>query len=672
MDYSCLPGTDGGEDYNTTLPSISLISSISLFDNATSRKKSLSKTFSVPGLTSENEYESSLPSRGLENLDVMRQRSGTGISSCPPSLQTSNEGSLERTGQQMEPTETQEEARYLPAPLAALPRTNQQTVLVFRNGTEDLTEAQSEETSSSDNCSNDDDTAGAEALAMQSLGKHLILSDLDEHLHSSAVDTEFEMFSVIPDGDVDQGDEDVEQLSEFGSSMYISLEKATKDSSVTKVVQPTCHTEEQHGKSRAGSYVTLINGTRGSEPQDKPKGSAFLQLASTGHGENGVSSSPVQATPLPSPIVNIAATSEVTQTTEHQNVKEMVDSPYQSHSTARQSQQQKFTNELVAQFSSSNDLPEGIEHSDDEDSGLITTSCTSPDEFLASFTSNCVTKETESFSLELLSEIDNCSLEEGFSPLITDLQEESDINSADFCGNAELSLGKCFRDDTLGLYANNIPDQSCEDKDNIPLDSKFHEDTELEGLEGLEGFSCVMAYNQEEDENKQEDRTRTLTKRGISGHGLEFPALADSLAPVTESACFLLPEMMETNSEEESEDEDAEDTENEDTSLHPGLFENTILMFDQAQEHLEMKEFTLNNLSKEQDKPSEHLDFKEDHFVGQIGETGIEDTCSLNDDQEAGGGFEENVSESHDYKKESDLKGIPNFYKFTKINFQAS
>lgn len=637
MDYSCLPGTDGGEDYNTTLPGISLISSISLFDNATSRKKSLSKTFSVPGLTSENEYESSLPSRGLENLDVMRQRSGTGISSCPPSLQTSNEGSLERTGQQMEPTETQEEARYLPAPLAALPRTNQQTVLVFRNGTEDLTEAQSEETSSSDNCSNDDDTAGAEALAMQSLGKHLIMSDLDEHLHSSAVDTEFEMFSVIPDADVDQGDEeDVEQLSEFGSSMYISLEKATKDSSVTKVVQPTCHTEEQHGKSRAGSYVTLINGTRGSEP---------------------------------SPIVNIAATSEMTQTTEHQNVKEMVDSPYRSHSTARQSQQQKFTNELMAQFSSGNDLPEGIEHSDDEDSGLITTSCTSPDEFLASFTSNCVTKETESFSLELLSEIDNCSLEEGFSPLITDLQEESDINSADFCGNAELSLGKCFRDDTLGLYANNIPDQSCEDKDNIPLDSQFYEDTELEGHEG---FSCVMAYNQEEDENKQGDRTRTLTKRGISGHGLEFPELADPLAPVTESACFLLPEMMETNSEEESKDEDAEDTENEDTSLHPGLFENTILMFDQAQEHLEMKEFTLNNLSKEQDKPSEHLDFKEDHFVGQIDETGIEDTCSLNDDQEARGGFEENVSESHDYKKESDLKGIPNFYTFTKINFQAS
>ena len=637
MDYSCLPGTDGGEDYNTTLPGISLISSISLFDNATSRKKSLSKTFSVPGLTSENEYESSLPSRGLENLDVTRQRSGTGISSCPPSLQTSNEGSLERTGQQMEPTETQEEARYLPAPLAALPRTNQQTVLVFRNGTEDLTEAQSEETSSSDNCSNDDDTAGAEALAMQSLGKHLIMSDLDEHLHSSAVDTEFEMFSVIPDADVDQGDEeDVEQLSEFGSSMYISLEKATKDSSVTKVVQPTCHTEEQHGKSRAGSYVTLINGTRGSEP---------------------------------SPIVNIAATSEMTQTTEHQNVKEMVDSPYQSHSTARQSQQQKFTNELMAQFSSGNDLPEGIEHSDDEDSGLITTSCTSPDEFLASFTSNCVTKETESFSLELLSEIDNCSLEEGFSPLITDLQEESDINSADFCGNAELSLGKCFRDDTLGLYANNIPDQSCEDKDNIPLDSQFYEDTELEGREG---FSCVMAYNQEEDENKQGDRTRTLTKRGISGHGLEFPALADPLAPVTESACFLLSEMMETNSEEESKDEDAEDTENEDTSLHPGLFENTILMFDQAQEHLEMKEFTLNNLSKEQDKPSEHLDFKEDHFVGQIDETGIEDTCSLNDDQEARGGFEENVSESHDYKKESDLKGIPNFYTFTKINFQAS
>ena len=637
MDYSCLPGTDGGEDYNTTLPGISLISSISLFDNATSRKKSLSKTFSVPGLTSENEYESSLPSRGLENLDVTRQRSGTGISSCPPSLQTSNEGSLERTGQQMEPTETQEEARYLPAPLAALPRTNQQTVLVFRNGTEDLTEAQSEETSSSDNCSNDDDTAGAEALAMQSLGKHLIMSDLDEHLHSSAVDTEFEMFSVIPDADVDQGDEeDVEQLSEFGSSMYISLEKATKDSSVTKVVQPTCHTEEQHGKSRAGSYVTLINGTRGSEP---------------------------------SPIVNIAATSEMTQATEHQNVKEMVDSPYQSHSTARQSQQQKFTNELMAQFSSGNDLPEGIEHSDDEDSGLITTSCTSPDEFLASFTSNCVTKETESFSLELLSEIDNCSLEEGFSPLITDLQEESDINSADFCGNAELSLGKCFRDDTLGLYANNIPDQSCEDKDNIPLDSQFYEDTELEGHEG---FSCVMAYNQEEDENKQGDRTRTLTKRGISGHGLEFPELADPLAPVTESACFLLPEMMETNSEEESKDEDAEDTENEDTSLHPGLFENTILMFDQAQEHLEMKEFTLNNLSKEQDKPSEHLDFKEDHFVGQIDETGIEDTCSLNDDQEARGGFEENVSESHDYKKESDLKGIPNFYTFTKINFQAS
>ncbi|PFX18599.1 Epidermal growth factor receptor [Stylophora pistillata] len=659
VDYACLPCTEGGEmslndDYSTTA-GISLINSLSLFDNASSRKRSLSKTFSFPSLTTENEYESS-SSRVQGNLDVMRQRSSTGVSSCPPSLQTSNEGSLERIGQQMEPTETQEDIRYVSDPLAALPQTNQQTVLVFRNNNiEDPTESQSEETTSSDNYSNDDEMAGAEAEAMQSLGKHFFGLDLDEHLCSSVVDTEFGMLSVIPDADVDQGDEeDVEQLSTVGSSTSTSLETAANDGSVTKVVQPTYHTEEQHGKYRAGSYVTLANGTSGSPPpQDKLKGSATMQLASTGHVENEVGFSPVQATFLPSPISNITATSEMTQTTKHQNVMEIDDSPYQSHLTIRQNQQQKFPNELLSQLSSSDGLPEGSECSDDRGSGLITTPCISADAFLASFTRN-VQNETGSFADELLSETDDCSLEEGSSPLITDLQEESDINSADF--SAERSLGKFYPKHTVGLNKDSILYQSCEDKDLSPPDSQFCAGTEPEDFKSS---LCVIANTQEEKENKQEERTRTLTKRGFSGCGPDLVTSANSLASATKSACFLLPEMMETQFKEESggEDEDSEDEDIEDTLSHPCPFDNPLLVFDQAQEHLELKEFALNNLSKEQDKTSEFLDFKEDHFVGQIDEAGMEDTCSLNDNREAEGGFEESVSENHDYKKESDLKG---------------
>lgn len=82
-----------------------------------------------------------------------------------------------------------------------------------------------------------------------------------------------------------------------------------------------------------------------------------------------------------------------------------------------------------------------------------------------------------------------------------------------------------------------------------------------------------------------------------------------------------------------------------------------------------MKEFILNNFLKEQDKLFEYFDFKEDYFVGQIDEIGIEDICLFNDDQEVRGGFDENVLESYDYKKESDLKVILNFYIFIKINF---
>lgn len=72
MDYFCFFGIDGGEDYNIIFFGILLISSIFFFDNVILRKKSFLKIFFVFGLIFENEYESFLLFRGLENLDVTR------------------------------------------------------------------------------------------------------------------------------------------------------------------------------------------------------------------------------------------------------------------------------------------------------------------------------------------------------------------------------------------------------------------------------------------------------------------------------------------------------------------------------------------------------------------------------------------------------------------------
>ena len=690
MDYACLPGNEAddtslGGDYSTTLPGISLISSISLFDNSSSRKRSLSKTFSFPGLVFGNEAEGTAPSKKPLNLDVPRQLSVTRVSSCPPSIQTVHEGSLERAGQWMEPIERQEEAGFIAAAMNASSVTNEHKAVVFRNGIQDPAEASSEETTGSDN-SNDDDTGtndgGAEALAMRSLGEHLRTSVHQGGVDvlPSVMDTELKM-SFSSDADVDQCDGgNSDQLSEVSSTTYIRLsETSATATSDSKDLQPERNTQEQQAKLRAGSYVTLSTGTHGRKTQDKTKRSTVPQHASTVHEQSSVGYSPVPGTSLQSPLGNKAATSDNTsepwnQTSEHQTLRKTVDSPYQNHmrehlqDTKVERPSHKSPNELLAQLSSNGDLLEVSEESNDEGARFLSTSCKSPDELLASFSSDSVQKEIESSTLsELLSEIDDCPIEEGSSPLITDLQEESEVNGDDFRSNAELSLGKFLPNSLekpLGLELDNMSGQSSfgQADNDTPLDSQTREDMLLKGPEGSLGF--MINHNQEQDEDKQGAGARTSTKnnqRVTSKSGLDFSTSANLIASVT---CFVLPELVNnTNCGEESEEENEEDDENLDDEVAsfwplgcPFEFRNpnSFLRFDHGQENLEMKEFPMNNLSKEHVNTSELLDFKDGHFVGQLDEAGDDD---LFGDQEAESDTKESISENPDYKDMTGLKG---------------
>lgn len=678
---------------------------------------------------------------------MARKPSITRVSSCPPAIQAGNEGS--------EPTERQQNERYVPCPSAdvKIPRSSlpsKQKLHVYRTGVESSATVNSEELVDSDSGSSDDsstDDGGAEAMAMRSLAKHFSTS-----IHQSSVasvasvppvaETQPEVLSVSFDADMCHHDEeDSEQLSECGSSSYIKLDTATSTTSeYTKGSQPSHRTEEQPEKSRAGSYVILSTAAQGSMPQDQAKGSNNLQSSLAVHST--VDDPLVPNLSLQSPAGDAVATRCSSSQTcspnaEHQAPRNTEMSPYQEHPRIK---------ETSHNF---------------KDTGFVVAPCKSPDELLGSFSSGSIQKEMGSVALpDLLPEIeDDGSFEEGSSPLITDLQEESEVDFTDFRGVAELSLAQ-FSDpiSNIDLELSKMSEQLSFvlEGENNPCNSRPRADKELNGAKVSTGNASnqdLHEHSRQEDSTLSEDSQMSLGKfsHPISNVGVDFSEMPeqpfsvldkehshyssqppvdmeldsaksgylsnlelhehngqeDSTLPedshevnsspdldpfkfcrntstnhtpsVTEEIYRLLPELMNNTADGEDSDEENEDdavtSDTELTSLcgpvgySPGNVEvlNTpFLMFDPGQENLEMKEFSLNNLSKENLKSTEFPVFNDDHFLSQeissqcsnqLDDAESEDGCSLNGDQEAECGIQGNIWVDPGYKEMGDLKG---------------
>ena len=106
----------------------------------------------------------------------------------------------------------------------------------------------------------------------------------------------------------------------------------------------------------------------------------------------------------------------------------------------------------------------------------------------------------------------------------------------------------------------------------------------------------------------------------------------------------------EENEEENDEDDDDDDASDNELDLPSGsvrfspgkanFLNSPILMFDQGQENFEMKDFSLNNLSKESMKSTELPFFKDNQSViqamspNQVDDGFSEDGCTLDDDLE--------------------------------------
>ena len=655
------------------------------------------------------ENESTLPSRESCTFLPVRKPSITRVSSCPPSIQAGSDNNKEGA----EVTGQKQEERYIPCPRPSaevkVPLLNQQELQVFGTGIEDNETVSSEEAGESDGSSNEDsstDDGGAEAMAMRSLAKHLE----NASIHQTSVDslppeTQPDLLSVCSDDDFgDHDGEGIEQVSESGSSAYITLESIPSTQSSPQVH----HTEVKPEKSRAGSYVSLSTLTKERMPQHQAKDSNILPKSLGARSTVDSRFVPVQS--MQPPVSNAAvkrcnATNGSGLKAENQTARNPEVSPYQNQ-------------------------PEKKETSQLKSEGFASVSCKSADELLGSLSKDSMQQGLLSFSLTDLLSVDlSCgSFEEAPSPLITDLQEESEDDNGD-CP-AELSLGKfSLQESNVDLELNKLEEE--------PSFSLEEERTDMELDNAKESTNNVTNTLHEFD--RQEDSTLSEESQSTSNVGLELSNFSDQspVAPEGEHAKYkiqppadkemasasvsgdyisnreLLQHSLEENSsfseesqgvdsppcfnryqflavkesanrtdatdqwfhsmpelignedwgeESDPDNEDVDETSDTEFGSSCGSLGHSPdkikvlncgqLVFDQGQEELEMKKFSLNNLSKTNLKSTEFPVFKEDHFLGQetsslcsnqLDDEHNEDGCSLIGDHEAEFGVQGNI-----------------------------
>jgi len=178
--------------------------------------------------------------------------------------------------------------------------------------------------------------------------------------------------------------------------------------------------------------------------------------------------------------------------------------------------------------------PNPKETSQFKSEGFASVSCKSPDELLGSLSKDSIQKGLGSRALtDLLSDIDDDSFKEEPSPLITDLQEESEDDYGDF--QAELSLGMFFLPESnVDLELNKLAEQpsfSLEEERNH-FNSQPCTDMELDSAR--ESTSNVTnnklhELDRKEDSTLSEESQLSLGKLAhpMSNVGLELSNLSD-------------------------------------------------------------------------------------------------------------------------------------------------
>ena len=715
------------EDHTHNLSGISLISSISQFDNTSSRKHSLSKTFSHPGLLHAYEAERTMPSEEPFSFLPVRKPSITRVSSCPPSIQAGNDDNDE----QSEPTQRQQKEGYVPCPRPSaekeVPSLNQKELQMFVTGMEDPDTVSSEELVESDGSSSEDnstDDGGAEAMAMRSLAKHLPNTSIEKTTIDSLpsdVKTQPDLLSVHSVDDAAHNEEGIQWVSKSGSSTYITLESETSSQSSL----PVHHTEEKPEKSRAGSYVTLTTATKENMSKKLVTGSSIQQRSSAAHST--VDNPLVSVQSMQPPVSNTAATGDIAVKCSSLNAENQT--PCSPDLCSYQNQpRMKETSQL-------------------KDGGISSVPCKSPDELLGSLSQDSNQNGMGSLGLtNLLPDIDDGSFEEEPSPLIIDLQEENESDDGDSRGDAELSLGMfSLPVSNVGLELNKVTEQTSFslEEENNHFNSQPHTD-----MESAKENNITNELDQQEESTLSEESQLSLGKfhHPMSNIGLELSSFSDqspstleeeqisyNLQPFADkkldtakvSEDYISNQELFQHSQEENDtlpeenqesdssqgfnpfqflatnksstgltgvltfmpelthDEDESDPDNEDAGetsdielgslcapvgYSPGKIKSLncpLLEFDQAQERLEMKEFSLNNLSKGNLKSNEFPVFEEDHFLceeisslcsNQLDDAHNEDGSSLNGDQESECGVRGNWVDPS-CKEMSDLKG---------------
>jgi len=454
-------------------------------------------------------------------------------------------------------------------------------------------------------------------------------------------------------------EESDEQLSECGSSGYIGL----NISSGGKSSHPA-----QTEKSRAGSYVSLSTTPRSSKLQGQAKGVNSLPGTSTDHST--VEDSSTHAASPQNSSSNMGAVSSSLSRPDGRNVDQQLPGEDSDVSSLHM---ETLGNQGCSPSETASPPKDGA------------LSFNSPDQLLASFSNLKLQNGVKGDELaEFMCDDEDSSVREGSSPLISDLQDGSDGDETDTSSrdDAELSLGKMFH---TGFNRILNDDNAESDKvldpcalssffgfeletmsEQLPLVSEdvsgsrvqFPAEIDMDNCKLFRGFldreetgnhepvpeSSFSGENQEVFSNPCLDRDALLSNIASSNSAPVVPEFNLSTSELDIST-----DTREENVEENEEDDDDDANDNEmnvpsgTVRFSPGkvnFLNSPILMFDQGQETFEMKDFSLNNLSKESMKSTELLFFKDNQSViqamssNQLDDGLSEDGCTLDDDLE--------------------------------------
>lgn len=639
------------------------------------------------------------------NSFALRTPSFSRASSCPPALQTTNDRPHENSEQRTEPVEKPEEAAYEHSPVSVTGNTQARNenvklpVVPFLTklegellgcSTETTLDTSFEGSDDANDSSNNSDSGQntevcAEALAMMALGGIVkatgapsnpvvdACDSVQQHDNDESNKQLAEHGSAAtplsPGGIFNCDEERYTRLpARNGSSSYVSVGRKAPVSSHAATTEPT-----QSKNVRAGSYVEISSATQ----DNKAKGENITQNSST--VSNAVSNSISQAASSQRSGNHVSATSFGYSKTSLPKVHNRLPEPEDKvDDSARHLEESPYQGHLQME-----------EVSPVEDDGLTSISA---DEFLASFSNinQPIGGEAVDFN-KLLSDVGDSSTECS-SPLITDLQEDSDGNDTDSSSreDAESSLGRMFhsgfnrrdgneRENTLDPAINALAnladfglDVTVEESPPVHEDDEdSHANTQPPTSSNPENNALFMGFLRSENHDMEPEGSWPEESQNIfSTPSLDQGLFLSDSSPTPPHPAMLafgqVPFQQENSTDdwEENEQENDDDDDTSDNELvvscgsvrySPGKVHSLnypMLVFDQGQENFEMREFPLNNLSKESMKTTELLSFKDNQPASQgmssnqLDETFSDDAFIVDDDLGTGDAVEGNVENS--------------------------